>query len=518
MQNKRTELVSLSLWIGAGVLALGLLFARAVAPELTWLSVLIGIALAVVLGLLIQRNFAALKTRSAAFGLSSLITVILVISIVGVVNFISSRYPFKADLTRGGMHTLSDQTVKLIKGLNKPVKATLFSKVAQREQFRGLLDNYKALSTKFELEYVDPDREPTRAKQLGIKKYGTLHLAVGARDTRVEELTEQKITNELIKLLKDRTPTLCAVIGHGEKSFASTEAEGYDAVKKALVQQAYEVKDLTLVQGLENGKIPASCDALAIVGPTKSFFEQEIKVLGDYLADGGRALLALDVNIKGGEYAPELYPLLQAWNVKPFWSIIVDPYSRLSGVDAAVPLLTLSRDHVITKDFPATLPAAFPFARPFEIVAGGAGPKPEWIGQTSPKSWGVTDPKQLASGQVTFTPGKDPMGPFSVALAIDGKQKDSKAARNTRLVVFGSSFFATNNFSRMGANLDLFLNAASWLMEDESLISIRAKEDGPGKVELTRRAGAVIFLTTVIVIPLLVSVGGIVLWARRRKL
>ena len=55
-------------------------------------------------------------------------------------------------------------------------------------------------------------------------------------------------------------------------------------------------------------------------------------------------------------------------------------------------------------------------------------------------------------------------------------------------------------------------------MEDESLISIRAKEEGPGKVELSQKSGAFIFLLTVIVVPLLIAVAGLVIWIFRRRL
>lgn len=503
------------LWLAAGLLLLGMLFARAVFPELIWLSLAIGVPLVAVLGELIRRNMKALRSRTAAHGLHSGITIVLVLGIVGVLNFISYRYPFKADLTKNKVHTLSDQTEKLVRGLTKPVKATLFSKLNQREEFRPLLENYKAFSTKFEVEFVDPDREPTRAKQLGVKKYGTLHLAVGNRDTKVEELNEEKLTNALIKLLKDKSPTLCAITGHGEKSFTGQEAEGYQSARQALVNQAYEIKDLNLVQ---EGKVPETCDAIAILGPTKSYFQPEVKLIQDYLNQGGRALIALDVNIKGGEYAPELLPVLASWNVKPVWTVIVDPLSKMLGVDASVPIVaSYSKEHAITKSF--DMNSFFPIARPLEVLPGAPGGlTAQWIAQTTPKSWGVADAQQLAKGEVKFTAGKDRAGPMNVAIAVEGKQKDSKAARNTRLVVFGSSHFATNNYSRFGGNMDFFLNSASWLMEDESLISIRAKEQGPGKVELSQKAGTSIFLVTVLIVPLLIATCGIVIWVRRRKL
>lgn len=512
--NKSNQMVPF-LWIFTGVLLLGLLFARIVYPELVWLSGVLGVLLIGTMGALIAQNQKALKSRTAAYGLNSAVTILLVIGIIGVLNFLANRYPYKIDLTKNKIHTLSDQSTKLIKGLQKSVKATYFAKAGQKDQIKPLLDNYKGLNPKFEVEYVDPDREPTRSKQLGIKKYGTLHLAVGPKESKVEDVNEEKITNALLKLLKDKTTTLCTVTGHGEKSFTSHEAEGYEAVRKALTEQAYEVKDLNILQ---EGKVPETCDGIAIIGPTKAFFEPEVKVIKAYLENGGRAIVAIDLNLKGTEYSPELLSILAGWNVKSSEALIVDPLSRMLGVDSSVAVLaSFSRDHAITKDFQGN--CFFPFSRPLDIIPGApASFSVKWIGQTTPKSWAVSDLKQVAKGEVHLNPNADKQGPLTVALAVEGKQKDSKATKNTRMVVYGTSYFATNNFSRYGVNLDFFLNGVSWVMEDESLISIRAKEEGPGKVELTEKSGKFIFLLTVILIPLLIAVGGLVIWIFRKRM
>ncbi|MEK6704450.1 MAG: Gldg family protein, partial [Bdellovibrionota bacterium] len=269
---------------------------------------------------------------------------------------------------------------------------------------------------------------------------------------------------------------------------------------------------------LQEGKVSDTCDAIAIIGPTKAFFEQEIKAISDYLDNGGHALIALDLNLKGADYAQELLPLLKTWHINAQYALIVDPLSKMLGVDAAVPILaSFSKDHSITKDFQTN--CYFPFSRPLEIIPGAPeGMNVQWLAQTTPKSWAVGDLKQLSSGQIQFQPGKDKSGPLTTVIAASGKKKDSKATKNTRMVVFSTSLFATNNFSRYGGNMDFFLNSVSWVLEDESLISIRAKEEGPGKVELSQKQGTFIFLLTVIVIPVLVFAGGIVIWAIRRKL
>lgn len=508
---------SILLGLGAAILFVALILARLAFAEMIWLTVVLVVLLAADLALWIRQNQQALRSRSTAYGLNSFVSVLLVLGLLGVVNFMASRYPHKVDLTRNKVNTLSDQTVKLVKGLKKPVKVTMFTKAAEKERFRPLLDNYHNLNpSQFEVEYVDPDREPTRTKTAGIKKYGTVLLSSSGRESKVEDVNEEKLTNALIKLTKDKTPTLCTIAGHGEKVFTATDAEGYDSVRKALVDQAYEVKEINLVQ--EQSKIPAICDAIAIIGPTKAFFDPEIKGIRDYLNNGGRAVIAVDVALKGAPFSPELMSVLADWNIKPANALIVDPVSRMFNVDASMPIVAnFSRSNPITRDFGSNTPSAFPIARPLEIVNTSPGITPDSIGKTTAQSFSVTDFKGITGGELKVNPATAPKGPFNVALAVDGKQKDSKATRNTRIVVFGSSLFAANQFSRFGVNLDFFVNSVSWVLEDESMISIRAKEEGPGKIEITARTGQVIFWFAVIFIPLSIAVGGVVIWAVRRR-
>lgn len=503
------------LWAALGVLLVGMLFARTVFEEYLWLTIALGVLLVADVAILIRENQKALRTRAASYGLNSAITVILVIGIIGVVNFIASRYPLKADLTRNKIHTLSDQTLKVVKGLTKTVKAEMFVKLAAKDQYSPLMDNYKALNPKFEVEYVDPDKVPTRAKQVGIKKYGTLHLQIGAKETKIEEPNEEKLTNALIKLLKEKSAVLCTITGHGERNFSGNTAEDYEVAKKGLADQSYELKEVNL---MTEGKLPDTCGAIAIVGPTKAFFEPEVKILKDYLANGGRALVALDLNIKGTEFSPQVNAMLESWYVRPVAALTVDPFSKLFGVDASVPILTgYSKENAITKEMQGQTP--FPFMRPIEVIPGApTGLTVQWLAQTNPKAFAVTNFKELQSGKVQFVPGRDKQGPLNAAVAVDGKLKDSKAPRNTRLVVFGSAQFANNNFGRYGTNLDFFLNSVSWIMEDESLISIRGKEEGAGRVELSQKAGTTIFILTVLLIPLAVAVAGIVIWVLRRRM
>ncbi|NDD91467.1 hypothetical protein EBZ37_05220, partial [bacterium] len=242
--------------------------------------------------------------RLVAFGTHSLMTTLLVISILGVINFLGYKNPKKFDLTKDKLHTLSEQTRKVVSELKTPVKFNYFDKLDRAERNRMVLDNYRLLNpSKIQVEIIDPNREPFRAKQAEIKSMGTLQLLSGNRDNRVTEITEEKITNALIKLSKENSPELCVITGHGEKSFSATDSEGFDLVRKGLVSQAYQVRDLNL---LTEGKIPTTCSALAIWGGSTAWFPQELAFLKKYLDEGGRALVAIDVDLRGNDPLAEL--------------------------------------------------------------------------------------------------------------------------------------------------------------------------------------------------------------------
>jgi ABC-type uncharacterized transport system involved in gliding motility auxiliary subunit len=454
------------------------------------------------------------KSRKLSFGVNSAFITVVVVSIIGLINYLGKQYPKRLDLTKNKIHTFSDQTVKVMKGLKEPVEATLYGDFGSREKFRPIFENYKKASTLFKYETVDPNKEPTRAKAAGIKKMDTLILSYQGKTAKVEDITEEKVTNELIRLTKDGKPTICSVIGHGEASLSDNSANGYSVAKKGLEDQSYLIKEITLAQ---EAKVPAECAALVMMGANKALFPAEVKMLETYLQEGGRLVAGLDATLNGQDQNKELKAILESYGVITKSALIVDPVSKMVGVDATVPIMaTFNKDTALGKDFQGQ--CYFPFSRPLELVnPAPEGLKTNWVAKTTPNAFGETDFAALSKGSAKKDP-TDPAGPLVSAVQVNGKKKDSKSSRETRLVVFGSGQFPSNQFSRFGANVDLFLNAISWAVEDESMISIRAKEDEGSTLEISQNQAIVIFWTCVILIPLLISVFGIVIWVRRKKL
>ena len=80
----------------------------------------------------------------------------------------------------------------------------------------------------------------------------------------------------------------------------------------------------------------------------------------------------------------------------------------------------------------------------------------------------------------------------------------------------GDSRWAANSFLRFNGNRNLMLNMLNWLSSDEDLISIRPKEQEDRRISLTRAQFFVLRTVSQFLLPFIVIIAGIMVWARRR--
>ena len=83
------------------------------------------------------------------------------------------------------------------------------------------------------------------------------------------------------------------------------------------------------------------------------------------------------------------------------------------------------------------------------------------------------------------------------------------------MLVAGDSSFITNPYLGTYGNKDFILNAVEYMTSDEALITIRPKETAP-LIELQKSQAGLVFLVSIILIPLLVAVFGVTVWLRRK--
>ncbi len=84
--------------------------------------------------------------------------------------------------------------------------------------------------------------------------------------------------------------------------------------------------------------------------------------------------------------------------------------------------------------------------------------------------------------------------------------------------MFGSADFVSNVFLEFSGNRELFLNTLNWVSGDENLISIRPKNLRTGNLTITTKQMDFISIFTVVVIPTVILLSGLVIWWKRRVL
>jgi hypothetical protein len=86
------------------------------------------------------------------------------------------------------------------------------------------------------------------------------------------------------------------------------------------------------------------------------------------------------------------------------------------------------------------------------------------------------------------------------------------------VVVFGDSEFAGNTWAALGGNARLFGGSLNWVAKDETLINITPKVPTTRSLAvLSSLTLNLIFLITVVAMPLAVLVIGGVVWFQRRR-
>jgi ABC-type uncharacterized transport system involved in gliding motility auxiliary subunit len=464
------------------------------------------------------------RRKSFLYSGNLLLVVVLVLAILALANYFLSKHNYRIDFTQAKLHSLSDQSVTVLKNLKTDVSFKGFFREGNygRGAMEQLLKIYAYHSPRITFEFIDPDKNPGLVKRYDVTQDGTTIIEAGDKESRITSTSEEDVTNALIKVTREKKKVLYFLEGHGQDTLEDSGDNGFSTVKAELEKLGYEVKKQTLA--LADG-FPSDCALLVVPGPRKDLLPNEEETILSYLEDGGRALFLIDP-----ETAPGMTPFLARLGFKLEDDIVVDTVSRLLGGDYFMPVVSQYESHAITDRFGyATF---YPLARSVEV----AETKPEGatvtaLAATSPNSWSE---RQLDQKEVRYDPDKDRQGPVNLAAVAELKAKPGSLTgrapaeedapppetpeKEARVAVIGDSDFVKNRYYFMSGNGNFFLNVANWLTEEADLISIQPRTQVPRTIQLSPSQGRLLFFASIVILPLAVMLVGLSVWFRRRSL
>src|SRR5215831_15922804 len=100
-------------------------------------------------------------------GANLVVYTLIALALAVSINYFASRYTRHWDLTPNKKYSLSPQTQKMLKNLSRDVTIYVFDRERAFRDRRDLLDEFTTASRRITVRYVDPDRDPALAKQVG---------------------------------------------------------------------------------------------------------------------------------------------------------------------------------------------------------------------------------------------------------------------------------------------------------------------------------------------------------------
>jgi ABC-type uncharacterized transport system involved in gliding motility auxiliary subunit len=446
-----------------------------------------------------------IKARQTRYGAFVALYLIVILAVVVGANWLADHRNKTFDVTANKQFTLSDETKKVTGNLKKNVTVYYFDKSDSYDRARDMLDRYKNLSSHFVVEYVDPDKKPDVARVEGMHNYGDIIIDNGEKKETAKGLTEEELTGALVRVEKSGARNACFVNGSGEHQLDDTGREGYSALKDALEKNNYKTQTISLIQKPE---IPKDCNVVIIAGPKHDYLEPTIDTIKMWVMNGGRLIVNFDpvLNLPDGKLGetPSLAKMVSDWGVTANGDVVLDlsSASRLFGQSS--PVVGAYGQHAIVRVMGDNA-SVFPLSRSLEAKSPA-----ETLFSTGDDSYSLTNPKLPIKESDLATAKK---GPFVMGAAATIGTGSSQG----RVVVVGSSNWMENlMFSAPVANRDLALNMMNWLTSDEDLISIRPKAPEDRRLNVTTNALRMIFLTSVVFLPLIVIFSGVSVWWKRR--
>ncbi|MEO6969585.1 MAG: GldG family protein [Chthoniobacterales bacterium] len=485
------------------------------------------------------------KIHRFQIGLNVIVQVLIIIVLAAMVNYLGFEHYRRWDFSRDKKYALSDKTKHFLDSIKGKVRITVFFGAQNpiTGDVQNLLTEYQYASRgKIDVEYVDPERNLTRAKEL-FDKYkvvtdeSVLIVDYEGRNKTVKasemadmdqgnpmfgeppKVTafkgEQAITSALIDVVEGKKNTVGWVVGHKEPTLG--EGSPVSVLKTFIENENINLQELNL---FEVPAIPTDLKAIVIAGPQYDFSDREMKLLRDFWNKDGRILLLLDPAAK----TPKLLAFLNELGVKE------DDDRLMAMVKTGIEEVARVRDVVahFMPDNPVTKRLAnvrAPFfgptssltLEPQRVAAANIHLAP--LVQPEKGYWGETDYNTTVEALLEFDPARDHGDPLTIAASVEkGGSADERVQINSaRLVVVSNSTFIQDNaLTQDQQGLDFVSASINWLLSREQMIGIAPKIPQTLTFSLDEKALSSLRWIILILMPLVPAILGLLVWWRRR--
>jgi hypothetical protein len=224
--------------------------------------------------------------------LSSVVGIVIAVAVAAVLN--RDNFSKTIDVTEKKVHSLSEESVKVLKGLDKKIEIVCIPELAQRSQY---CEENTHLLTLF---------AQTNPEKIAVATVGASNIAAlkriaptgdkrlviateGNRSEIVGQVTESKLTNGIIGLTKGKK-VVYFLTGHGEPGIGWEGERSYATLVEFLKKRGYEAKE----HKANTGDLPADAQVVVAGSPLQPYPPFVEMMLRRFLAKGGKLILSVN--------------------------------------------------------------------------------------------------------------------------------------------------------------------------------------------------------------------------------
>lgn len=452
------------------------------------------------------------KKTHTQLTVEKIVFLVLFISIIGMLAWITNNYNKQFDLTANKRHSLSDSSINLLKTLNDEVAIHAYTNdEITKKAITEIIGRYQNIKSDFKLRLLNPDIDIVQAQQDSVvmNKPFAFVIHYENKSEHINSLSETAISNALLRLSRRDNQQVIFLSGHGERDINGDNNRSYSKINQQLSSKGFNTKPVNLLEET----LPENTKLIVIASPSYDYHEGEINKIQDYIKKGGNLLWLTD---PGKLYG--LNKLASSLGIKLQPGIIIDNNTNLRSTlnidnPAIIPVTEYSPHDITNKIQYNTL---FPIARGISPSKNEVVPN-DWIAEVLLNSFGKswTEVSGLSSEMVFDSNTGDIAGPITIAVALH--RNNTSSQKDQRVVVVGDSDFLSDTYVGAGANLSLGLNIFNWLIGDDDLISVEVKPSPDTKLKLNDIQLMIIAFGFFLIIPALLIMMGARIWYKRKS-
>ncbi len=493
--------------------------------------------------------------------LTSKISILLIGAILVVLNLLGLQWFSRLDLTDDQVFTLAPSSIEMVQKLKDPVTVKVYFTDnlpapynANRRLLQDKLNEYRAFAgQKFQYQFISPDDEKSKktANEAGVppiqvqvmendalqikNAYMGLTVSYGGQNEVlpvVQDLSnlEYELTTAIRKLSSENLPKIGFLTGNGEPN--------PDEVMRFWKQGLEKSYTILQVEVDSTGQFSNKPDVLLIIAPSSPLSVSALQALDDYVMQGGKVgffLNRINASIQTGTASildTGLEQLLEKYGIVLQPNLVQDrqsaPISAQNGPFtmqipyAFLPIVTQFNPHPITEGVREML---LPFVSTLDLGKAPKAIKAIPLIYSSPNS-----SVQKNVFNIQPNPNADPNpiysgGPYVLGATYEGHFPSvfeaNKVGTSTRLLVLGDGDFMNEGIVGQPpeGSLIFAMNAIDWLLQDQTLSSIRSKQLNPRPLDPVSDGTKGAIKWFAILFPsLLVVVLGFIRWRLRKNI